>query len=123
MAKTITRNKIKSECEKNFSYFVLDDLLKETKEFIELYKLEEESITYEFDSYEYYGSIEKVLYFRGWRWETDEEFEIRKTKLEAERIKEATRLRKSKAAEKIRAEEKDRLEYERLKEKYENGAK
>jgi len=106
-----------------YDTFTISRLKEAIDEFALQYSLDANEVKMEFYSEDssYYCDGDSYLTFTGSRWETDEEFEARKSKLEEERLKANAASRKSKAAAKARQDQKDLEEYERLKAKFDGA--
>ena len=126
MTKEVSRDKISYTNNNSrfgrYDSFTISQLQEAVDEFAAQFSLDAKDVEMEFYYHadDYFGD-ESYLTFKGWRWETDEEFEARKGKVLAKRAKDAANARKSKAAAKLVQERKDLEEYERLKAKF-NGA-
>lgn len=101
-----------------YSEFTLEDLASSAKIFAEKHKVDLETVTFEFYSRDddYWGN-ESYLTFKGWTWETDEQFEARKAK----NAEDAAKARKRAADARKRKKDKEYDDYLRLKEKFEKG--
>jgi hypothetical protein len=104
-----------------YDAFTLEKLTETVLDYAKETNTPVENVTMEFHTEtSYYDSIESYLQFRSWREETDKEFNDRVAKQEVYRVKQEAYDKKIKAEAKILREENEKIEYDRLKNKFEN---